>query len=313
MFSRITEAELSGKGVVGQAAVPGLSVLEMQESVEQIVREAAIPGVNRLADELEESGAAANLGAQMPEGTGDGSTVQQALDNLASYAKQHMQRADNPHGVTAAQTGAYTKAETDAAIDEKVVEIGAGDMAKAVYGGSADGVVKDSDKLGGHAPGWWIPTGLIAPFAGAAAPDGWLLCDGAAVSRTQYAALFAVIGTVYGAGDGSSTFNLPDLRGRTAVGVDSDNAAGTAAGEKAHTLTQNELPVTDAPLWGGLSGSGLRLSLNAGTSPGYQLQYNMSTAPDGAVNYTDMYAHFGGGLAHNNMQPSLYLNYIIKT
>ncbi len=64
------------------------------------------------------------------------------------------------------------------------------------------------------------PTGMIAPFAGATVPDGWLLCDGAAVSRTTYAALFAVISTTYGAGDGTSSFNLPDLRGRVALGRD---------------------------------------------------------------------------------------------
>lgn len=64
------------------------------------------------------------------------------------------------------------------------------------------------------------PTGAILAFAGSAAPAGWLLCDGSAVSRTAYAALFAAIATAYGAGDGTSTFNLPDLRGRTAVGKD---------------------------------------------------------------------------------------------
>ena len=55
--------------------------------------------------------------------------------------------------------------------------------------------------------------GVIQMYAGTTPPDGWLLCDGSAVSRTTYAALFAVIGTTYGAGDGSTTFNLPDLRG----------------------------------------------------------------------------------------------------
>lgn len=55
------------------------------------------------------------------------------------------------------------------------------------------------------------PTGLIASFGGSTAPDGWLVCDGSAVSRTDYADLFAVIGTTYGSGDGNSTFNLPDI------------------------------------------------------------------------------------------------------
>lgn len=63
-----------------------------------------------------------------------------------------------------------------------------------------------------------VPTGSIVPFAGSVAPGGWLLCDGTPVARTAYSALFAVLGTAYGAGDGSSTFNLPDLRGRMPAG-----------------------------------------------------------------------------------------------
>lgn len=62
------------------------------------------------------------------------------------------------------------------------------------------------------------PVGVIEQYGGATAPEGWLLCDGSAVSRTLYDALFTAIGTNYGAGDGSSTFNLPDLRGRVPVG-----------------------------------------------------------------------------------------------
>ncbi len=63
-----------------------------------------------------------------------------------------------------------------------------------------------------------LPPGVTIPFAGDLPPDGWLRCDGSAVSRTTYAALFEVIGTRYGSGDGSNTFNLPDLRGRAPVG-----------------------------------------------------------------------------------------------
>ena len=72
-----------------------------------------------------------------------------------------------------------------------------------------------------------LPAGLVLPFAGATAPDGFLLCYGQAVSRSTYADLFAAIGTTYGAGDGSTTFNLPDLRGRVAAGKD-DMGGGAA-------------------------------------------------------------------------------------
>ena len=69
--------------------------------------------------------------------------------------------------------------------------------------------------------GDFVPTGVIFPYAGATAPDGYLMCDGTAVSRSTYATLFGVIGTSYGVGDGSTTFNVPDLRGRIGIGKDS--------------------------------------------------------------------------------------------
>lgn len=65
-----------------------------------------------------------------------------------------------------------------------------------------------------------VPTGSTQMFAGTTAPRGWLIADGSAVSRTQYSALFAVIGTLYGSGDGTTTFNLPDMRGVVVRGVD---------------------------------------------------------------------------------------------
>lgn len=85
-----------------------------------------------------------------------------------------------------------------------------------------------SAMLGGGQPnpnGMAVPVGSVSAFAGASAPVGWLLCDGQAVSRTgATAALFAIIGTTYGAGNGSTTFNVPDLRGRSVLG------AGTGTG-----------------------------------------------------------------------------------
>ena len=72
------------------------------------------------------------------------------------------------------------------------------------------------------------PVGVVECFARAAAPGGWLACDGAAVSRTTYADLFAAIGTAFGAGDGSTTFNLPDLRGEFVRGLDSGRGVDAA-------------------------------------------------------------------------------------
>jgi microcystin-dependent protein len=72
-----------------------------------------------------------------------------------------------------------------------------------------------------------VPAGAMMSFAGGTAPEGWLLCHGQAVGRTTYAGLFSALGTAYGTGDGSTTFNLPDLRGRTPIGL--DNMGGSAA------------------------------------------------------------------------------------
>lgn len=75
-----------------------------------------------------------------------------------------------------------------------------------------------------------LPSGTIIDYGGSAAPTGFLACNGAAVSRTTYAALFSAIGTTWGSGDGSTTFNVPDLRGRATFGV------GTGSGLTARTL-----------------------------------------------------------------------------
>lgn len=76
-------------------------------------------------------------------------------------------------------------------------------------------------------PGMLVPIGSILAYSGSSAPSGWVMCDGAAISRTTYATLFGAIGTSFGVGDGSSTFNVPDLRGRVMVGK--DDMGGAAA------------------------------------------------------------------------------------
>jgi microcystin-dependent protein len=99
-----------------------------------------------------------------------------------------------------------------------------------------------------------MPIGAIIGYGAATAPPGWLLCDGSAVSRTTYAALFAVIGTGFGAGDGVTTFNVPDYRGRSPLGNSpgglgpdrpSVRNLGDVGGEQFHTLTVAELASHD--------------------------------------------------------------------
>ncbi|MCD1627044.1 tail fiber protein [Seohaeicola saemankumensis] len=145
--------------------------------------------------------------------------------------------------------------------------------------------------------------GMIFPYAGAAAPAGFLLCDGAAVSRTTYAGLFSLIGTAYGAGDGSTTFNVPDLKGRVPVGYDAAqtefDALGKEGGEKTHTLTTDEIPAHSHNI--GLGND----SSSSGSTP--------EGRPASAPTNTASTAPAGGGLAHNNIQPYTTVNFIIKT
>lgn len=108
-------------------------------------------------------------------------------------------------------------------------------------------------KLVGDGSGNWYridtPTadvGDIKPFSGTAVPPGWLLCDGSAVNRTTYAGLFDVVGTNWGAGNGTSTFNVPDYAGRTLIGAGTGSSLtartlGQKGGEEAHTMTSNEM------------------------------------------------------------------------
>ena len=143
-----------------------------------------------------------------------------------------------------------------------------------------------------------MPTGSVIPFAGQTAPEGWLLCQGQAVSRTTYAQLFAVIGTTFGSGDGSTTFNLPDLRGRVAVGVDSDANLGVLSGENTVGLNADQ---------NGPHSHMIKVRENNNTLTNKGDFYGIpSVVIDAATTQS------GSGLPHNNMQPSLYLNQIIK-
>jgi microcystin-dependent protein len=147
------------------------------------------------------------------------------------------------------------------------------------------------------------PTGVILPYGGTSAPTGYLLCDGTAVSRTTYAALFGIIGTAYGTGDGSTTFNVPDLRGYVPVGYksgDSDfGTLGGAVGAKTHTLQVTEIP---AHKHSGYYTSGYAIGGAAN-----------AMYPTSATDAPNCMTEVGGGGAHNNIQPSKTVNYIIKT
>lgn len=169
------------------------------------------------------------------------------------------------------------------------------------------------------------PAGMLAPYAGTSAPTGWLLAFGQTVSRTTYADLFAAIGTTYGAGDGSTTFVLPDLRGRVVAGQDDmggtsanrltgasggvdGDTLGAVGGAETHTLTTAQIASHQHANLIGIdlgTGGSLYTTLTAAARKG-----ETDTAPGNAIGNS---GSTGGGGAHNNVQPTIILNYIIKT
>ena len=195
--------------------------------------------------------------------------------------------------------------------------------------------------------------GSIYMFGGTTAPEGFLLCDGSPVSRTTYSDLFDVIGTDYGAGDESTTFNLPDLRGRVVIGVSSGYSRASTGGEETHILTSSEIPThghtipshghtstikattpklthsITQPAYtysqasgknasgggtGGTCSTGTT-STNATRSANLAVSNHSATACTKSGSVTDCAAFnsnsTGTGVAHENMQPYVTLNFII--
>jgi len=162
-----------------------------------------------------------------------------------------------------------------------------------------------------------MPTGAIITWTVAAAPSGYLVCDGDTIEREAYAALFTVIGTLYGEGDGSTTFGIPDLRGkyqagfRTTVdtGLTSVTAGmvvgttiGNTGGVQAVTLATAQIPSHSHALTSVYSAAA-----ESGGDPGLRRYTGLESAV--AMNTSVA----GGGGAHSNIPPTIILNYVIKT
>jgi microcystin-dependent protein len=161
-----------------------------------------------------------------------------------------------------------------------------------------------------------MPTGALMPYAGTSAPTGFLLCYGQAISRSTYADLFSAISTTYGTGDGSSTFNLPDLRGRVVAGQDdmggssadrltdqtgglNGDTLGDTGGSETHTLTTAQMPAHTHTVAAQQQVGGD--STNRGGSGQLGAAATITSSST------------GGDSAHNNVQPTIILNYIIRT
>ena len=153
--------------------------------------------------------------------------------------------------------------------------------------------------------------GAIVAYGGALPPTGFLLCDGSAISRVTFSALFAVLGTTYGAGDGSTTFNLPNLKGKVPVGRDSAqtefDTLGETGGAKTHTLSVSEVPNLDVGT-NRYDGAALQ---NTAVAAGPNYQGIVASGAPGANRIYGTTTNGGGG-AHNNLQPYQVVNYIIR-
>lgn len=176
-----------------------------------------------------------------------------------------------------------------------------------------------------YVDGGAAPSGAIIAYAGVSPPTGWLFCAGQAVSRTTYATLFGVVGTLYGSGDGSTTFNVPDLRGRAVFGVDNMGSLGAAGrlgsgasggitgtaslaasgGEQSHVLTaaqQASMPVSG-------TGSYPIDTASASSGAGMIMSGVNTSTTNASISFTGTATGSGG--AHNSTPPALVLNFLI--
>ena len=157
-----------------------------------------------------------------------------------------------------------------------------------------------------------IPVGVIVPFAGKKAPSGWALCHGGSLPKDEYPELFDMVGYSYG-GEGDN-FGVPDLRTRVPVGYDVRNPPFNTLGAKGG---QAEVTLTRAQMPSHAHYQRVTASREGGNSGGYRMDYNqhVSTSPYKSFK---SYAQgvdtgfMGGGKAHNNLQPYIVLEYIIK-
>lgn len=180
--------------------------------------------------------------------------------------------------------------------------------------------------------GTGVAPGIVLPFAGGSVPSGWLLCNGQTVSRTTYSNLYAAIGDTWGDGDGSTTFEVPDLRDSVPVGVSASKALGTAGGAPSVTLTVGNLPAHAHSLNNHTHGmqhkhgisyrkdnvvavnSSFQRVISVGESSGNTDSGNTGNSNKATTDASSgNTGNTGSGTAVNIQNPYKALNYIIKT
>lgn len=207
--------------------------------------------------------------------------------------------SDNSDGVWAWSEGIILKRNGD---------VGIGQQPLPLVKLHVNGRIKDKT-------GWVMPVGSILPYAGSSAPDGWFLCDGSDKNKTTYADLFSVIGTQYG--ESGSNFKLPNLKGRVPVGLSTNEtefqSLNKTGGSKTQALTIDQIPSHNH----GVNDKGHHHEINPGDDRGQGVCDDASGGGRQAawtqLAYTGIsIKNTGGGEAHNNLQPYITVNYIIK-
>jgi len=286
------------------------------------------------------SGAAVNSISTLSDGDID---TAQLADDAVTTAKI------NDLAVTTAKIAAdavtNAKMADDSVGADELIDNSVGAAALNISGNGTSGQYVTSDGDGSFSyttPPVAFLSGMIMPYAGTSAPSGWLLLYGQAISRTTYSDLFAVLGTTYGSGDGSTTFNVPDLRGRTIAGQDDmggtsadrltgqsggvdGDTLGASGGDETHTLTEAEMADHTHLLLRRETVGGREIAVDITEEEGAtraipgKASYNNVTAyslaysDSGLVPNIGKSGAVGSDTAHNNVQPTLILNYIIKT
>lgn len=236
-----------------------------------------------------------------------------------------------PHSFTAGTAAVASQVNSNFTAVKNFVEA-------IASGTNIDSGAVTAAKLAADVNNLFVPVGGVMPYAGSTAPAGgkWMLADGSAISRTSYATLFAAIGTTYGAGDTVTTFNLPNLKGRVVVGLDATqtefDALAETGGAKTHTLTIAQMPAhthlqnphdhTQNPHNHAINAARTmnensingNSTLDVDSAWGLASPETEATAPAtpsiNSATATNMYT--GENAPHNNLQPYVVLNYLIR-